>query len=42
LNSKLHAVCDSEGRPTMIMLTEAQMSEHKEAFLLFDALPNAK
>jgi putative transposase len=42
LNSKLHAVCDGEGRPIMMMLTEGQMSDHKGAFLLFDALPNAK
>ena len=26
----------------MMMLTEGQMSDHKGAFLLFDALPNAK
>jgi putative transposase len=42
LNSKLHAVCDGEGRPIVMMLTEGQMSDHKGAVLLFDALPNAK
>ena len=42
MNSKLHAVCDGEGRPIMMMLTEGQMSDHQGAFLLFDALPNAK
>jgi transposase len=50
LNSKLHAVCDGEGRPIVMMLTEGQMSDHKPvlsfaeggAVLLFDALPNAK
>ncbi|MEO5706518.1 MAG: IS5 family transposase [Alteraurantiacibacter sp.] len=42
LNSKLHAVCDGEGRPIMLLLTEGQMSDHKGAFLLLDALPNAK
>jgi transposase len=42
LNSKLHAVCDGEGRPIVMMLTEGQMSDHKGAALLFDALPNAK
>lgn len=42
MNSKLHAVCDGEGRPIVMMLTEGQMSDHKGAVLLFDALPNAK
>jgi putative transposase len=42
LNSKLHAVCDGEGRPIVMMLTEGQVSDHKGAVLLFDALPNAK
>ena len=42
LNSKLHAVCDGVGRPIMLLLTEGQMSDHKGAFLLLDALPNAK
>jgi transposase len=31
LNSKLHAVCDSEGRPVLQLLTEGQQSGHKEA-----------
>jgi hypothetical protein len=26
----------------MMTLTEGQISDHKDAFLLFDALPNAK
>ena len=42
MNSKLHAVCDGEGRPIVMMLTEGQMSDHKGAVLLLDALPNAK
>ncbi|WP_295530910.1 IS5 family transposase [Novosphingobium sp. Chol11] len=42
LNSKLHAVCDGLGRPIMMLLTEGQMSDHKGAFLLLSALPNAK
>jgi transposase len=42
LNSKLHAVCDGESRPIVMMLTEGQMSDHKGAVLLFDALPRAK
>ena len=42
MNSKLHAVCDGEGRPIVMILTEGQMSDHKGAVLLFDALPRAK
>ena len=42
LNSKLHAVCDGEGRPIILLLTEGQMSDHKGAFLLLSALPNAR
>ena len=42
MNSKLHAVCDGQGRPIAIMLTEGQMSDHNGAALLFDALPRAK
>ena len=42
LNSKLHAVCDGLGRPIIMLLTEGQMSDHKGAFLLLSALPNAK
>ena len=33
LNSKLHAVCDGQGRPIMLLLTEGQMSDHKGAAL---------
>ncbi|MEZ5743189.1 MAG: IS5 family transposase [Sphingomonadaceae bacterium] len=42
LNSKLHAVCDGEGRPIILLLTEGQMSDHKGAALLFSSLPKAK
>ena len=43
-------MCDGEGRPIILLLTEGQMSDHKSvlseveggAFLLFSALPNAK
>jgi transposase len=31
-----------EGRPIMLLLTEGQMNDHKGAFLLLSALPNAK
>jgi transposase len=42
VNSKLHAVCDGAGRPIMMLLTEGQMSDHKGAFLLLSAFPQAK
>ncbi len=29
LNSKLHAVCDGEGKPLVMLLSEGQMSDHK-------------
>ncbi|WP_430442345.1 IS5 family transposase [Shinella sp.] len=42
LNSKLHTVCDGEGRPIIVLLTEGQMSDHKGATLVVDVLPPAK
>lgn len=36
--SKLHAVCDGEGRPLILLLSEGQMSDHKRARLVLDAL----
>ncbi|MDH0913205.1 IS5 family transposase [Rhizobium pusense] len=42
LNSKLHTVCDGEGRPIIMLLSEGQMSDHKGASLMIDALPPAK
>ena len=42
LNSKLHAVCDGEGRPVVLMLSEGQMSDYKGAALILSALPEAK
>ena len=41
MNSKLHAVCDGEGRPLVLLLSEGQMSDHKGARLMLDALPPA-
>ena len=41
MNSKLHAVCDGEGRPIILLLSEGQMSDHKGARLVLDALPPA-
>ena len=31
LNWKLHTVCDGEGRPIILLLSEGQMSDHKGA-----------
>ena len=42
MNSKLHAVCDGEGRPLVMLLSEGQMSDYKGAALMLDALPPAK
>src|SRR5260370_12147227 len=41
LNSKLHAVCDGTGRPTIFLLTEGQMSDHKGAAIIYPKLPTA-
>jgi transposase len=40
MNSKLHAVCDGDGKPLVLLLSEGQMSDHKGARL--GALPPAK
>ena len=42
MNSKLHAVCDGDGRPLVMLLSEGQMSDYKGAALMLDALPPAK
>jgi transposase len=42
LNSKLHAVCDGQGRPLVMLLSEGQMSDYKGAALMIDALPKAR
>ena len=42
MNSKLHAVCDSRGRPLIMLLSEGQMSDYKGAALMIDAFPKAK
>ena len=42
MNSKLHAVCDGAGRPIILLLSEGQMSDHKGARSILDALPKAK
>ncbi|HEY8622402.1 MAG TPA: IS5 family transposase [Casimicrobiaceae bacterium] len=42
LNSKLHAVCDGQGRPLVMLLSEGQMSDYKGAAMMLAALPKAK
>ncbi len=42
MNSKLHAVCDGQGRPLIMLLSEGQMSDYKGAALMLAALPKAK
>ena len=42
LNSKLHAVCDGNGRPLVMLLSEGQMSDYKGAALMLPAMPKAK
>jgi transposase len=42
LNSKLHAVCDGQGRPLVMLLTEGQTSDYKGAALMLEALPKAR
>src|SRR3954454_6022082 len=42
LNSKLHAVCDGQGRPLVMLLSKGQMSDYKGAASMLDALPKTK
>ncbi|WP_141384978.1 transposase [Nitrobacter winogradskyi] len=42
LNSKLQAVCDGQGRPVIMLLSEGQMSDYKGAALMIDVLPPAR
>lgn len=42
MNSKLHAVCDGQGRPVVMMLSEGQMNDQKGAGLLAPLLPPAR
>ena len=38
----MHAVCDGQGRPVLLLLTEGQMSDHRGAALILPALPPAQ
>ena len=42
MNSKLHAVCDGNGKPIVLLLTEGQRSDYKGAAQLLDRLPEAR
>ena len=42
MNSKLHAVCDDQGRPLILLLSEGQMSDYKGAVLMLNVLPRVK
>ena len=35
-------MCDGEGRPLVMLLSEGQMSDYKGAALMLDTLPSAK
>ncbi|MEM9429238.1 MAG: IS5 family transposase [Pseudomonadota bacterium] len=39
LNSKLHAVCDGDGKPLILLLTEGQISDYEGAKHVFGHLP---
>jgi transposase len=41
LNSKLNVVCDGEGKPLIMLLSEGQMNDHAGAKLLYTSLPPA-
>ena len=38
----MHAVCDGQGRPLILLLSEGQMSDFKGAALMIDDLPPAQ
>lgn len=42
MNSKLHAICDSEGRPRCLFLTAGQISDYTGAAALLSSLPPTK
>ena len=41
MNSKLHAVCDGNGKPVAMLLTAGEVSDYKGAAELLDDLPEA-
>lgn len=42
MNSKLDAVCDDQGRPVVLLLTEGQTNDHRGATMLLPHLPPAR
>ncbi|GGG61116.1 hypothetical protein GCM10011415_03950 [Salipiger pallidus] len=40
MNTNLHAICDSQGRPMDLSLTAGPVSDHIGARALFSGLPN--
>jgi IS5 family transposase len=41
LNSKLHTICDEQGRPRVLLLTEGQVSDYKGAATMLPDMPSA-
>ncbi|WP_148560766.1 IS5 family transposase [Magnetospira sp. QH-2] len=41
LNSKLHAACDADGKPLILLLTEGQVSDYRGADTMLPAFPDA-
>ncbi len=39
LDSKLHAVCDGDGKPVVLLLTAGQVSDYRGADTIVPALP---
>ena len=42
MNTKLHAICDSQGRPIDLFVTAGQVSDYIGARALLSGLPNVK
>ncbi len=42
MNTKLHTLCEGQGRPVRMNLNEGQSSDFKGADVLLENLPNAK
>ena len=42
MNTKLHAICDSQGRPLNLFVTAGQVSDYMGARALLDSLPNVE
>jgi transposase len=38
----MHAICDGDARPLILLLSEGQMNEHKGAALILSTLTSAK